>query len=176
LANSIGQGIAAGPVIKHRGQVLDFLAMTFDFTVPGEARVTMRRLVDDILEGCGVERSYATPAIDQLFDVRDALKLGVTEGDYFRTYVAKLLFVAKRVKPEMLAAVAFLTTRTVAVVINTPPEFRPSPWVQVLMVEIHTRLTRINAHTEIFVKRRDTTGSQPHMLSILRFHSLGCPN
>jgi hypothetical protein len=82
----------------------------------------MRRLVDDILEGCGVERSYATPAIDQLFDVRDALKLGVTEGDYFRTYVAKLLFVAKRVKPEMLAAVAFLTTRTVApvVMLNAP--------------------------------------------------------
>jgi hypothetical protein len=94
--------------------VLDFLAMTFDFTVPGEARVTMRRLVDDILEGCGVERSCVTPAIDQLFDVRDALKLSVTEGDFFRTYVAKLLFVAKRVKPEMLAAVAFLTTRTVA--------------------------------------------------------------
>jgi hypothetical protein len=41
-------------VTEHRGQVLDFLAMTFDFTVPGEARVTMRRLVDDILEGCGV--------------------------------------------------------------------------------------------------------------------------
>jgi len=66
--------------------------------------------------------------------------------------------------------------RALYVVINTPPEFRPSPWVQVLMVEIHTRLTRINAHTESFVKRSDTTGSQPHILSILRFHSLGCPN
>ena len=114
LSRSLRSRFGDDKVTEHRGQVLDFLARTFDFTVPGEARVTMRRLVDDILEGCGVERSYATPAIDQLFDVRDALKLGVTEGDYFRTYVAKLLFVAKRVKPEMLAAVAFLTTRTVA--------------------------------------------------------------
>ena len=49
-------------VTEHRGQVLDFLAMTFDFTKSGEARVTMKRLVDDILEGCGVDKTYATPA------------------------------------------------------------------------------------------------------------------
>ena len=30
---------------------------------------------------------------------------------YFRTYVAKLLYMAKRVKPEMLGAVSFLATR-----------------------------------------------------------------
>ena len=29
-------------VTEHRGQVLDFLAMTFDFTKSGEARVTMK--------------------------------------------------------------------------------------------------------------------------------------
>jgi len=91
--------------------VFDFLAMTFDFTKPREVKVTMKQLVNDILEGCGVERTYLTPAIDQLFDTRDAPKVGITDRDFFRTYVAKLLYVAKRVKPEMLAAVSFLTTR-----------------------------------------------------------------
>ena len=40
---------------EHRGQILDFLAMTFDFSKAGEARVTMKKLVGDILEGCGVD-------------------------------------------------------------------------------------------------------------------------
>jgi len=98
-------------VTEHRGKVFDFLAMTFDFTTSGEVRVTMKQLVNDILEGCGVERTYLTPAIDEVYETRDAPKVGITDRDYFRTYVAKLLYVAKRVKPEMLGAVSFLTTR-----------------------------------------------------------------
>ena len=98
-------------VTRHRGQVLDFLGMTFDFLTIGEVRVTMKRLIDEIIAGAGVTREYKTPAADELFDTRDAPKLDVAERDRFRSYVAKLLFVAKRVKPEMLTTVSFLTTR-----------------------------------------------------------------
>ena len=49
-----------------------------------------------------------------MYQTRGAPKLGSADHDFFRTYVAKLLYVAKRVKPEMLTAVAFLTTRAVA--------------------------------------------------------------
>jgi len=98
-------------VAEHRGKVLDFLGMTFNFETKGEARVTMKRLVDEIIAGSGVTTEFKTPAVDELFDVRDAQKLDVEERDRFRSYAAKLLFIAKRVRPEMLTAVSFLTTR-----------------------------------------------------------------
>jgi hypothetical protein len=98
-------------VSEHRGDVLDYLAMTLDFRTPGEVRITMKKLVDDIIAGCGVTAERKTPASEELFDTRDAPKLEPERRDFYRSYVAKLLYVAKRVRPEMMAAVAFLSTR-----------------------------------------------------------------
>ena len=102
----------AGDITEHRGDIAEYLAMTFDFRTRGEVRVTMKKLIDDIIAGCGVTAERSTPATDELFNVReDAVQLDQQQKDYFRTYVAKLLYVAKRVRPEILAAVSFLTTR-----------------------------------------------------------------
>ncbi len=38
----------------HRGEVLDYIGMTFDFTVPGEVSITMENCMRDILSECGV--------------------------------------------------------------------------------------------------------------------------
>ena len=53
----------------------------------------------------------ATLSASNLFDTRDAPKATAEEVKIFRTFLAKLLHLAKRVKPECLVAVAFLTTR-----------------------------------------------------------------
>jgi hypothetical protein len=109
-------------VTVHRGDVLDFLGMTFDFRVPGQVAVTMAKCVEDILTGAmssetirangGDLRVRLTPATDHLFDVReDAQKLSKTDADFFRSYVAKMLYVCKRCRPEGLTAVSFLSTR-----------------------------------------------------------------
>ena len=52
-----------------------------------------------------------TPATDGLFDIRD--KPVVTEDRIvkFHFLVAKILYLAKRTKPECLTAISFLTTR-----------------------------------------------------------------
>jgi Reverse transcriptase (RNA-dependent DNA polymerase) len=93
------------------GTVLDYVGMTFDFASAGEVRVTMDKCVDDILSGCGVETTRATPGASVLFDVRDAPRATASEAKWFHTHVAKILYLAKRVKPECLTAVAFLSTR-----------------------------------------------------------------
>jgi hypothetical protein len=86
--------------------------MTFDFTSKGKVRVTMQRLVDEIIAGCGVTVERKTPAAEHLFDINPmAEKLQGKDKEYFRSYTAKLLYVGKRVKPEMLTAISFLTTR-----------------------------------------------------------------
>ncbi len=53
----------------------------------------------------------ATPAAATLFDTRDAPKTTAEELKFFRTFVAKLQYISKRVRPKCLVAVALLTTR-----------------------------------------------------------------
>jgi hypothetical protein len=96
----------------HRGEVLDYIGMTFDFTVPGEVSITMENCMRDILSECAVTAPRATPAAETLFDVRsDVEKASSSEAAYFHTCVAKILYLAKRVRPECLTALSFLTTR-----------------------------------------------------------------
>jgi len=48
-------------VTVHCGDVLDY---------PGDVRVTMKKLVDDIISGCDVTHERNTPAGDELFETR----------------------------------------------------------------------------------------------------------
>ena len=100
-----------GEIRVNKGKIIDYVGMSFDFAVEGQVRVTMDACVDNILSECGVETTRATPASSSLFDVRDAAKASGSESAWFHTYIAKLLYLAKRVRPECLTAVAFLTTR-----------------------------------------------------------------
>jgi len=47
----------------------------------------------------------STPVASTLFDTRDAQKATNEEVQFFRTFVAKVLYLAKRVRPECLVAV-----------------------------------------------------------------------
>ena len=94
-----------------KGKVLDYIGMTFDYVVPGQVCITMDNCERDILSECGVWELRQTPASASLFDTRDAPRVSDEDTQFFRTFVAKMLYLAKRVRPECLAAVAFLTTR-----------------------------------------------------------------
>jgi hypothetical protein len=96
---------------SYSGEVVDHIGMTFHFKVRGEVSITMNSCVRDIIEGSGVTISGKTPATDNLFEIRESEMLHETEKKWFHTYVAKMLYLAKRVRPECLAAVSFLSTR-----------------------------------------------------------------
>lgn len=94
------------------GVVINYVGMTFDFSVQGQVSVTMDNCINDILSGSGVTKARPTPASEDLFTVReDAPLVSADESKYFHTHVAKILYLAKRVRPECLTAVAFLSTR-----------------------------------------------------------------
>jgi Reverse transcriptase (RNA-dependent DNA polymerase) len=103
---------AAYPETKEtRGDVVDYIGMTFNFTKAGVI-VTMDNCVNDILVGSGMTKSASSRATKFLFNVRNVKKLSLQDAQFFHTYVAKLLYLAKRTRPECLAtAVAFLATR-----------------------------------------------------------------
>ena len=96
------------------GRVLDYLGMSLDFTAPGRVAVTMKNCTDDLIAGSGMTKGKSTSATTALFVVRDAPKATEAEAKLFHTQVAKLLYFAKRVRPDCLTAVAFLTTRVQA--------------------------------------------------------------
>jgi hypothetical protein len=105
--------LAKYPEITVReGKVLDYVGMTFDFREDGQVRITMDNCVNEILGHCGEVSPRATPATSCLFDVRDDAQAATElEREWFHTNTAKMLYMSKRVRPECLTAVSFLTTR-----------------------------------------------------------------
>jgi hypothetical protein len=85
--------------------------MTWDFSTPLTVQVTMEGYVEDLLKDSAVQGTVLTPATDQLFDVRESPALNEADKSRFHTLVAKLLYLAKRSRPDILLAVSFLTTR-----------------------------------------------------------------
>ena len=109
LKRKYGEG-----VVTHKGPVLNYLGMTFDYSIAGEVRITQAGYTADILHGSGLDLSKTapTPATEHLFDTRDESEEASEErSDWFHRNVAKLLYLAKRTRPECLTAVAFLATR-----------------------------------------------------------------
>ena len=95
----------------HDGITHSYLGMTFDFSIEKSVKVTMERYIRDLLLEAEINTSTKTPATDKLFDTRECEKLDAEKSKRFHTLVAKLLYLAKRVRPDILLAVSFLTTR-----------------------------------------------------------------
>ena len=94
-----------------RGPVVSYLGQTFDFSVVKKCKVTMEGYVNDVLDGYKVEGMASTPAGDNLFIVGGGSKLSQELTEVFHSRVAKLFYLAKRVRPDILTAVAWLATR-----------------------------------------------------------------
>jgi len=91
--------------------VIDFTGMTFDFREKGKCRVTMVNCERDLIKSSGVQGTKRSPARADLFEVTDEGALTEERRKWFHSNVAKLLYLSKRVRPECLLAVSYLTTR-----------------------------------------------------------------
>jgi hypothetical protein len=80
-------------------------------TTNGVVRLTMDGFVDDLLNDHPHLQACVTPALGDLFNIGDSEVLSRENKEEFHTAVAKLLYYALRVKPDILTAVAYLSTR-----------------------------------------------------------------
>ena len=95
-----------------KGPVLSYVGMTFDFSVEGRVSISMKGYVYDLLDELDINGSAKTPATSDLFSVReDCPKLPQDRREQFHSNVAKVLYLAKRVRPDVLTACIFLATR-----------------------------------------------------------------
>jgi len=80
----------------------------------GSVIIDMMNFIDKLLLSCGEDnlREFPSPAGKDLFTVSEqAVKLNERERKRFHTNVAKLLYLTKRARPDILTAVGFLCTR-----------------------------------------------------------------
>ena len=88
--------------------------MSFDFSKDGEVDISMHRFVDEIRSRASLPSDCwaASPAAENLFEVDDAQELlDDSEQEHMHSIVAMLLYLAKRIRPDLLTAVNFLSRR-----------------------------------------------------------------
>lgn len=101
-----------GPLKVKSGHIHSFLGMTFDYSIPGEVKVTMEGYIRDLMRIAGVTGQAATPATSHLFNINPTSPLlDKQKKEIFHSLTAKVLFPAKRVRPDVLLPIIFLTTR-----------------------------------------------------------------
>ena len=102
-------------VTIKRGKIQQYLGMLLDFSVEGKCYVSMPKFTDELISKSGVTGVAATPALDTLFTIReDAVKLDEEQSVYFHSTVAMCQYLSKRVRPDTLLPIVFLSTRVSA--------------------------------------------------------------
>ena len=100
--------VTTGSVHSYCGMKLIFK----DRQVEIEMIDYLKDTVTELPENCDV--TITTPAASHLFDVNEKQeKLDHEKKQLFHTFVAKLLFVSKRGRPDIQVAIAFLSTRVI---------------------------------------------------------------
>lgn len=106
LIESNFQSVSVTRGLKH-----SYLAMNLLIGKNG-IDVDMIGYLDKMLEGRQTGKKVSTPASDELFTIDElAQRLSAPESKVFHSDVAKLLYVAKRTRLEILTAVSFLCSR-----------------------------------------------------------------
>jgi hypothetical protein len=86
--------------------------MRFDFTIPGAVNVKMDGYIQTTLNQSNIQGVVDHPATENLLRIReDATKLTNENKVKFHSVVARLMYLAKRVRPDILFPVTFLSTR-----------------------------------------------------------------
>jgi len=98
-------------VTEKAGDTLSYLGMTITTQLGGNITVSMERYVDECLGIFVSGKVAATPATEDLFEEPKDEPLDVEMKERFHSAVAKILYLAKRVRPELLTAISHLASR-----------------------------------------------------------------
>jgi len=94
---------AFGSVSVNRGKLQNYIGMVFDFTCVRNITVNMIKYVEELLLYTEVKSYAPTPAEDNLFDIKyNYAVLDEKKSSKFHTIVAKLLYLSKRARPDIL--------------------------------------------------------------------------
>lgn len=97
--------LAFEKITVKTGKVLSYLGMTFDFTVDDKVHVTQEGYIQDILLSTKVTKKASSPATVDLHKIDlTSPDLSVEDSVEFHSIVYKLIYLAKRTRPDILVA------------------------------------------------------------------------
>ncbi len=92
--------------------ILPFLGVMMDFTEKGVVTFSMPEFVDEIVRNAEVATIANTPAGNNLFSIEETSpKLSKEASEAFRSDTAKLLYLAKKTRVNILLPVSFLCSK-----------------------------------------------------------------
>ena len=104
-----------GEVKATRGKVHNYLGMKIDFSNKGKVKIDMteytEKLLKEFREHYKLDGSAETPAGTDLFANKGGEILSNEMREVFHTFVAKGLFMSKRLRPDIQPTIAVLATR-----------------------------------------------------------------
>jgi hypothetical protein len=104
--------IKYGKMEIKSGKIHSFLGMSFDFSTDRKVSIRMGKFIDEVLLKGNVQGLAETPAGDNLFSVDASLPiLPKKDQEHIHSMTAMLLYLAKKVRPELLTLVGYLTRR-----------------------------------------------------------------
>ena len=81
-------------------------------SLPDGCIVSMSRYEQDVIEFCGIgDKKLMCPNLSDMFDPKETNALDTTDSKMFHTIVAKLLYLAKRTRPDILTVISLLCSR-----------------------------------------------------------------
>jgi hypothetical protein len=102
--------------VRH-GKLHDYLGIQIDFTEDQKVKMTMYDYIDELIKETPaklMKGTSATPATNHLFTMNpDCNKLNEVDAALYHHLTAKLLYLSKITRPDLLLAVSFLTKRVI---------------------------------------------------------------
>lgn len=103
-----------GPMTQAHGTELNYLGMDIKFTPEGTVEILMSEYLQEAFELFpeDISRVVNSPAADHLFNIDpNCEKLTEDRRKLLHSITAKLLYVGKRARPDILVPISFLTSR-----------------------------------------------------------------
>jgi hypothetical protein len=97
--------------VKH-GPGINYLGMAISVKDDGFVEINMKGYIYEAIKHYGVTGTAKSPATNELFLLDEESPLLDTKGkEEFHSKVAKIMYLAKRARPDVLTACSFLSTR-----------------------------------------------------------------
>jgi hypothetical protein len=98
-------------ITVNHDKTFTYLGMLMDLSKEGRLIISMNSYVRECLSDYETSGTAPTPATKELFDVGSGELLDDEKKEAFHSRVAKLLYLAKRARPDILVSVSYLSTR-----------------------------------------------------------------
>ena len=103
-----------GPMTQSHGKKLNYLGMDIEFQDDGTVKLLMKEYLQEALDlfPDDTSKCVTSPAAVHLFDINPSCqRLPEEQRKLLHSITAKLLYVGKRARPDILVPISFLTSR-----------------------------------------------------------------